>query len=610
MQRAEKVEVPELVENLGIENTRDWEDSDWEDELNPQGSGQPESELETQIRKCKQLENKLRSLQITYELNKKNTAKLIKDNQTVLKDKIREYKKTISEQNTLIGKCKKALRQRNARLTELEDQVAELTEELEHRSHGLMSAAHEAAPTPPAPEKKQEEEAKEETDRLGEIAREYEAKIEALNQQKMLLHRAGEYYRSLFTCSAEAMLIIDPQSRRIEQSNQAAAKLFGMKNPEDLNGNTIDSLSPTRQPNNTISLVKLKDRLQEAVENGSVVFDHRFTIDGGNDLDTIVSLGTIESSQADDLIAVVHDVTELRKKGDAPPEELLEARKELEAAWEISRQNSGILKQINKAIQASLTPVLKTARSLAEEQGLSDKHWQKLDEISSNSRYLISMIQYLSSLGSIADGSLAVEESEFNLYDFINELDKIYSQKAEAKKLFFAVSFAQQKSEHKVPAQIISDHDKIEFILKTLLTYAVRNTDKGRFGLHARREANPSGDEKVDVVFELAFTGSARTSDQVLKKVFEPTDETGSAFDPDLDFELALTRQYARLLGGDINLEFRPGGITSLIFSFLCTEKGADEPEGKNAPKKEANPNPSVKEESAAPETPAETETA
>ncbi len=155
-----------------------------------------------------------------------------------------------------------------------------------------------------------------------------------------------------------------------------------------------------------------------------------------------------------------------------------------------------------------------------------------------------------------------------DLHELINDIDQQFSQRADTQKLFFAVSFAQYQSTNNVPKLVKSDGQKIREILDTLLNYALAHTEKGRLGLHASRKA--SAGNKITVAFELAYTG-AEAKDELLGKVFgaDPSDEN----DPeDAKYGLSLSRGYARMLGGDIALEYRQGGITALTIDLPFKE--------------------------------------
>ena len=180
------------------------------------------------------------------------------------------------------------------------------------------------------------------------------------------------------------------------------------------------------------------------------------------------------------------------------------------------------------------------------------------------------MMNYRSELTHLADGSDNIKSEECDLHGLMGNIDRQFSQRAETKKLFFAVSFAQYQTAHNVPKLVKTDEQKVQKILSILLGYAIAKTDKGRLGLHATRKSSTT--DSANIAFELAYTGKDN-EDHLLSSIFRSEKDEGVV---DMKYGLTLARRYIGMLNGEISLEYREGGITSLTIQFPFEKVASD----------------------------------
>jgi signal transduction histidine kinase len=99
-----------------------------------------------------------------------------------------------------------------------------------------------------------------------------------------------------------------------------------------------------------------------------------------------------------------------------------------------------------------------------------------------------------------------------------------------------------------------SDGEKLRTILRNLLSNAVKFTDQGTIVVQARHHGEM-------LVVTVSDTGIGIPSDK-LEAIFEPFrqgDGSSTRRHGGLGLGLALSRQYARLLGGDLTVASQPG---------------------------------------------------
>jgi PAS domain S-box-containing protein len=340
-------------------------------------------------------------------------------------------------------------------------------------------------------------------------------------------------------------------------ANLAAARLFGEEASENLIGKTLDVLSPKQQPDHTPSPEMAKTRLHSTLESEHNTFEWQFQKNDKSTFHAMVSLSTINIDQEQHILAVVNDISDRKRQ-------LASLQQTLDAAHAANQMNSKVVDEINTAVQTSLDPLIKSSGIIEKAGNLTVE--QKLDMavINRNCRSLIEIMNYRTELSHLADGTDQIETETCNLHELIMAIDQQFSPRADTKKLFFAVSFAQHQSANNVPKLVEADPGKVHKILSILLCYALAHTNKGRIGLHAARKASTDGN--ITVAFELAYTGTG-TQDESLSRVFG-TDGDSNPNETDMKYGLPLVSHYARLLGGNIKLDYRQGGITALTIDF------------------------------------------
>jgi PAS domain S-box-containing protein len=239
-----------------------------------------------------------------------------------------------------------------------------------------------------------------------------------------------------------------------------------------------------------------------------------------------------------------------------------ELKTALSEVKEISRMNGDLVDELNDALQEALNPVVKTTLLMEKADNISEIQKRDIADANNKCRTLIDMMNYRSELTHLADGSENIKSDECDLHGLMGNIDRQFSHRAETKKLFFAVSFAQYQTAHNVPKIVKTDEQKVQKILSILLGYAIEKTEKGRLGLHATRKSSTT--DSANIAFELAYTGKDE-SDHLLSSIFGSEEDEGVV---DLKYGLTLARRYIGMLHGETSLEYRDGGITCLTLQF------------------------------------------
>ncbi len=520
-----------------------------EDLLKKQGADLEETikqlsaDLKTEIQNRRTVEKEMEELQIAFDANEDNVGALIKEQTKELKDQIEQHKKNEAG----LKKIEESLEKQADKLQKTIDiRTSELAEAKEEREKAELELAQVI--------ERSSQGAKEIEAQIAEIRKDNLAEIQRVKDEQKELRQKEKYYRTLFMASSDAFLQIDPKSGQIQSANLAAAQLFGEEASKALEGKTIDSLSPKLQPDNTPSLDMAKTRLNNTLETEHESFEWQFLKTGKATFHGLVSFSTIQIEEKQLILAVVNDISDLKQRQD-------ELQQTLDEARAANRMNNKIVDEVTETVQSSLAPVVDSAATAEKAENLTPEQQHDMATINRNCRTLIDTMNYRRELSHMTDGSDEFKPAKCDLHELIKGLDRQFSQRAETKKLFFAISYAQYQSANNVPKFVETDGQKVSKVLGILLGYALAHTEKGRLGLHAARKSDEG--DTVSVAFELAYTGKAK-QDELLSQVFDPN----GGDTEDLKYGLTLAQRHVRMLGGKIAVEYRQGDITALAIDF------------------------------------------
>lgn len=126
------------------------------------------------------------------------------------------------------------------------------------------------------------------------------------------LRRREVHYRSLFNNATFSVMLFEGE--RFIDTNDTAARMFGLQNEKQAIGLTPWELSPERQPDGTRSEEAARERIQQALSEGATSFEwmHR-RLDDNRTFPAQVDLSSLSTGSTTLALAVVHDLT--RRKG-------------------------------------------------------------------------------------------------------------------------------------------------------------------------------------------------------------------------------------------------------------------------------------------------------
>jgi signal transduction histidine kinase/CheY-like chemotaxis protein/ligand-binding sensor domain-containing protein len=216
-------------------------------------------------------------------------------------------------------------------------------------------------------------------------------------------------------------------------------------------------------------------------------------------------------------------------------------------AEEASRAKSAFLAHMSHELRTPLHGVLGFAQLMdrAPDRSLEDR--AHLATILRSGEHLLGLINDVLSLSRIEAGQLALREAPFDPGALLTAVAALVRVRAEARGLALVTE------KGALPAAVIGDEGKLRQVLLNLLGNAVKFTAAGRVTLRASWAADRA-------VFEVEDTGPGIAAEE-LEGLFAAfvQSEAGRRAEEGSGLGLALSRQFARLMGGDLTAQSEVG---------------------------------------------------
>jgi len=240
-----------------------------------------------------------------------------------------------------------------------------------------------------------------------------------------------------------------------------------------------------------------------------------------------------------------------------------------EEAQEANRAKAGFLATMSHELRTPLNAILGYADLLDLEVAgpLAEAQRTQLRRIQAGGRHLLQLIEEILTFSRIEAGREEVHWAPADVGEIAREAAALVEPLAAAKRLGFSVRVGDGAGEME------TDPGKVRQILLNLLSNAVKFTDAGEVALEA--EADGGG-----WTVRVRDTGIGIEREQA-ERIFDPFSQVEQA--PSRRVEgtglgLTVSRQLARLLGGDVEVESVPG--VGSTFTVRLPNRGAAPGEG------------------------------
>lgn len=220
---------------------------------------------------------------------------------------------------------------------------------------------------------------------------------------------------------------------------------------------------------------------------------------------------------------------------------------ELELA---SKYKSQFLANMSHELRTPLNSTLILSQLLIEDKRkvLGKEEKEFIQTILSSSNDLLTLINDILDLSKVEAGKIDLEPEEIYLTDFMQAMERLFKPVAQNKNIEFRTEIAAN-----LPQTIFLDRQRLEQIIKNLVSNALKFTEKGSVTIKIARPLK-SGSERVEFSVIDTGIGIANEQQSIIFDAFKQADGTTSRKYGGTGLGLTISKDLARLLGGDITV--------------------------------------------------------
>ncbi|AWT12564.1 two-component system sensor histidine kinase/response regulator [Stutzerimonas frequens] len=217
-----------------------------------------------------------------------------------------------------------------------------------------------------------------------------------------------------------------------------------------------------------------------------------------------------------------------------------------------SRYKSEFLANMSHELRTPLNSSLILAKLLADnpEGNLSDDQVQFARSIYSAGNDLLTLINDILDISKVEAGKLEVHPELTVLARLVDGVKNLFLPQAMERSLQFEVELADD-----LPVSLFSDRQRLEQILKNLLANAFKFTEKGSVTLRVEKR----GEDQLAFAVRDTGIGIAPEQQAAIFEAFRQADGTTNRRYGGTGLGLSISRELANLLGGEIEVQSRPG---------------------------------------------------
>ena len=271
---------------------------------------------------------------------------------------------------------------------------------------------------------------------------------------------------------------------------------------------------------------------------------------------------------------------ELRRANDELHDKGRSLEEKAEQLTLTSKYKSEFLANMSHELRTPLNSLLILAQQLFEnpEGNLTEKQRRYAKTIHSCGDDLIQLINDILDLSKIESGVISADVMPVNFREIASFAESTFKPISEAKNLKFEIIL-----EEGLPEMLETDMQRLNQILKNLLSNAFKFTEKGGVKLeifrpNARHE-NPLTDTESVIAFSISDTGIgiSKNTQGIIFEAFQQAEGSTSRKYGGTGLGLSISKGFAELLGGTITVgsELGKGSVFTLYLPLRYKEESA-----------------------------------
>jgi len=365
--------------------------------------------------------------------------------------------------------------------------------------------------------------------------------------------RQKQYFAELVRNSPVAIVTLDV-SHNVVSCNPAFEKLYGFTEDE-VRGRNLDDLIADED-----SRAQAASYTRQAGDHTVHGIGRRRRKDGSMVDVEVLAVPVIVDGERVGVMGLYHDITEL-----------LDARRTAETA---NQAKSRFLASMSHELRTPLNAIIGYSEMLQEDarDANQDDLVPDLEKIHSAGKHLLTLINDVLDLSKIEAGKMELYLEDLELTALVRDVATTIEPLATQNGNRLVVEGADDLG------VVRTDGTRFRQVLLNLLSNSCKFTKDGTISLQAARVPGVSGDE---IVITVADSGIGMTPEQLdrLFQAFAQAEASTASKYGGTGLGLAITREFCRLMGGDVTVASEPGvGSTFTVRLPIHAEQPAAEP--------------------------------
>jgi CHASE2 domain-containing sensor protein/CheY-like chemotaxis protein/nitrogen-specific signal transduction histidine kinase len=254
--------------------------------------------------------------------------------------------------------------------------------------------------------------------------------------------------------------------------------------------------------------------------------------------------------------------------------ETTRAKQAEDAATAANQAKSTFLANMSHELRTPLNVILGFSQLMGRAPDLPPEQQEHLSIITRSGEHLLTLINQLLDLSKIEAGRATLNETAFDLYYLLDDLQCMFQLKADSKGLQLLFNRTSD-----VPQYVCTDEVKLRQVLINLLSNAIKFTKAGSVFLKVKSQSEQKTTNNIDaqaasrrvhqrtITFEIEDTGSGIAKEE-LDKLFQPfvQTKTGQQLQEGTGLGLTIARSFVQLMSGEITVSSLVG--KGSVFKF------------------------------------------